>query len=1029
MTINLLKVFVFIAFSINCVDLSAQMKNISKAKIYSHLQFESSEENIKSADFFDHKSNQMGIGTDDHMILVMEMPGKNNYTYKKYEQSYKGVPVFGSAYTLRVQDGNVKRATGYYLPYIDMEVIPKISSDKAFQFAMQKMNAKKYSWQDEGLTKIPGYTEKPTATLMIIDEAFPNTSENYKLVYQVDLQSVEPVDKKRFFIDAYTGEALLDLPLMMHQAVPGSGLTKYYGEQNFTVDSVAPGQYVLLDPSRGNGNAVFNSNGEMFTDSDNFWDLFNEDQDEVAVDAHYCTERFHDMMLNVFNWDGLDNQGGSMNSVIHAGDLVNAFWDGKSAFFADGDCNHGPLTTLEVVGHEFMHGITDNTSKLVYSSESGAINESISDVFGKALEFIEAPDDFEWTIGDSFLETQYGTPLRSFIDPNVREHPKLYKGEFWSDSNSAVHTNSSVGNYWYYLLVNGGADTNELGVAFDVEGIGMDKALEIVYLTQSTLLVPSTNYAFYLQSSLIAAEELFGRDSDEALAVVEAWKAVGVTNVEEEVFGLVLTTEQDLQTCLNNENIELEFTISNLSSVAYLPSMEGRFRLFYFDYEAYTSDESIVTIDEEILPGESISFTVDDFLFIGTQEAIFLSASVNVETEDIDFSQSQFIFITNSIYANDDLGLVSNNFGVTPASACINSNVELNFDVTNFSCEPVESGTSFILDFYNSNDEIVMTRSYTLPFDLLRNGIFPITENVDIIILDSDISRVELVYEDDPNELSNFIDINLSEPDVIDFEYDQTFDDAELDGLYLSRADEFQVETSFSYQNDNYFAATGRVNSLGFGLCPEVEDLFKSDRVTLDMCIDTKDMSDPNVSFDLIQFRGLGNVEFFELAENSNVVKVSWTDGQNDFEEYIVGQTEGQLRNHLFNLPSDSKGVLEFDFFNKAGNLGFMNFFSTDVTFMDNLTIIGGEVTSVEETENNDFEVQPNPTTGLFRLSYPDTPDALILTNVHGQEVLNITPDKSTHELDISHLPNGNYAITLIYPEGISSSIIVKIGG
>ena len=206
-----------------------------------------------------------------------------------------------------------------------------------------------------------------------------------------------------------------------------------------------------------------------------------------------------------------------------------------------------------------MHGITDFTSDLIYSDESGAINESMSDIFAKGLEFFEDPDNFEWTIGHSFLETEFAEPFRSFVDPNLFRHPKMYNGQFWYDG-GGVHTNSSVGNHWFYLLVNGGSAMNEAGVEYDIQGIGMNKALQIVFLTQTSALTPNSTYSFYNESSTIVAEELYGIGSTEALNVLEAWKAVGVSQInpqelEDELTLAVSIPESSLKFCLVDEYI------------------------------------------------------------------------------------------------------------------------------------------------------------------------------------------------------------------------------------------------------------------------------------------------------------------------------------------------------------------------------------------------------------------------------------------------------------------------------------------
>ena len=133
------------------------------------------------------------------------------------------------------------------------------------------------------------------------------------------------------------------------------------------------------------------------------WDLTNEDQNEIALDAHYSTTAFYDMMNERYGWSGIDGLGGELVSRVHVNGkyYVNAYWDGNRANFGNGDCDrYAPLTTLAIVGHEFMHGVTDYTSDLVYRNESGALNESMSDIFGKALEYYEDPQNFNWILGD-----------------------------------------------------------------------------------------------------------------------------------------------------------------------------------------------------------------------------------------------------------------------------------------------------------------------------------------------------------------------------------------------------------------------------------------------------------------------------------------------------------------------------------------------------------------------------------------------------------------------------------------------------
>jgi len=329
-------------FSIWVINANAQKRGISKIALQKKMQHVKIDQALKTADFFTSQATNMGLSESDEMRPLKSLEGQNGYAYNKYQQFYKNIPIFGASYTLHIKDGLVKRASGYYLPMIDLKTEAQISSERALDIAMQKMNAQKYAWQTTTLNVL-SENKVPIPHLVIIDKSFPKNSEQYALAYQIDLTSAEPYDKKRYFVDAKSGHVLLDLPLIMHQSVPGKGVCKYYGEQDITIDSVAPNEFVLRDLSRGNGNHVYNNSGEEYTSSTNYFDLTNENEDEIAVDAHYCTEKFYDYLLNTFNWNGLGNTGESMNCVVHRGDFVNAFWDGNTAFFGDGDCNYGPL--------------------------------------------------------------------------------------------------------------------------------------------------------------------------------------------------------------------------------------------------------------------------------------------------------------------------------------------------------------------------------------------------------------------------------------------------------------------------------------------------------------------------------------------------------------------------------------------------------------------------------------------------------------------------------------------------------------
>lgn len=241
----------------------------------------------------------------------------------------------------------------------------------------------------------------------------------------------------------------------------------------------------------------------------------------------------------------LDNNGYQLRGYVHVdlvalqynGNNINAFWDGNIMIYGDGGTSGSttvtPLTALDVVGHEITHGLTSQTAGLGNTGETGALNEGFSDIFGTAIENYAKGYGSNWTIGENI-----GLTLRSMSNPNIYGHPDTYGGTYWTSTagcvptnqNDAcgVHINNGVLNYWFYLLSLGGSGTNDIGNAFKVGAITMDKAAAIAYRTLTTKLTPTSNFDDARTQSIIAAQELYCAGSLEERAVTNAWYAVGV---------------------------------------------------------------------------------------------------------------------------------------------------------------------------------------------------------------------------------------------------------------------------------------------------------------------------------------------------------------------------------------------------------------------------------------------------------------------------------------------------------------------
>jgi hypothetical protein len=292
------------------------------------------------------------------------------------------------------------------------------------------------------------------------------------------------------------------------------------------------GRYRLRESGRGGGVATFNSdNSEVlwqatdFVDDDN---NFSDSEDQAGVSAHWAVENTYDYFLEKHGRNSFDDEGARIISYVnYSVDWFNAQWLGSYMRFGGGDAtnDYRPLVGIDIVGHEFAHGVTQFSADLIYQNQSGALNESFSDIFGEHIEAYALDGSNDWLIGDD------SGAIRSFTNPNSYGQPDTYFGSYWytgSGDNGGVHINSGVQNFWFYLLSVGGSGVNDLGDSYSVEAIGMEDAAKIAYRNLTLYLTPTSVHEDARRGSLNAAIDLFGVNSPQFLAVLNAWNAVGV---------------------------------------------------------------------------------------------------------------------------------------------------------------------------------------------------------------------------------------------------------------------------------------------------------------------------------------------------------------------------------------------------------------------------------------------------------------------------------------------------------------------
>jgi Zn-dependent metalloprotease len=254
---------------------------------------------------------------------------------------------------------------------------------------------------------------------------------------------------------------------------------------------------------------------------------------DAAVDAaHDNAGLVHEFFSTVLGRDSIDGRGMQMKSVVHFGSAYNnAYWDGEKMTYGDGDGKmFTPLSmALDVVGHEMAHGVTEHTAGLAYRNQSGALNESWSDVLGELIEqwaenragfgTTDAAKAADWLIGeDVFTPGTAGDALRSMKAPGTGYkgdpqpgHMKDYKK--MTADNGGVHINSGIPNKAAY----------EAAIR-----IGGEKLAKIWYTALTDYLRPNSTFADAASATLAAATRLYGA-GEVSQAVTDAWMAVGIT--------------------------------------------------------------------------------------------------------------------------------------------------------------------------------------------------------------------------------------------------------------------------------------------------------------------------------------------------------------------------------------------------------------------------------------------------------------------------------------------------------------------
>ena len=471
-------------------------------------------------------------------ILSDKVSDQLGWIHYTYSLNFKGIPLRHNMVKIHM-NGNLLVSVNAALNKVSGSITPSISSDQVIETALNHVHASRYKWEmpdEEALLKMEHGSEAsyyPTPELMWYTNPSANTTS---LVYGVDVYADEPLSRQFIYIDAHTNQVVATENKIHTADSNGIAVTAYSGNRVMVADYFAS-QFRLRETGRGNGIQTYDLNNTSnygaavdFIDADNYWNN-TVNQDHFAGDAHWGAEMTYDYFWQIHNRNSIDGNGFLLKSYMHYNtNYNNAFWDGQRMTYGDGDgSTFNPLTAIDITAHEIAHGLTSNTSNLVYSNESGALNESFSDIFGVSVEAFANNNVLNWIMGED--ATPNGNGIRSMSNPNAFSDPDTYLGTHYytgTQDNGGVHTNSGVQNFWFYLLTVGGTGTNDINNAYNVSGLGIVDAARIAFRNNTFYLTPNSDYQdarFYAVQSAI---DLFGACSPEVMSTTNAWYAVGV---------------------------------------------------------------------------------------------------------------------------------------------------------------------------------------------------------------------------------------------------------------------------------------------------------------------------------------------------------------------------------------------------------------------------------------------------------------------------------------------------------------------
>lgn len=397
-----------------------------------------------------------------------------NQTFYRVSQLYNNVPVHGSDWIIVTRNNYVEISMGRMYPTpAGIATVPLLSKEQAILMVNKKLS---------DLTTIQAYTSEqinifgeniPEVKLEIYYNALLQPTLTYHITIRPNL-----IERYVLIVDANTGETIDYYNHTCSANGPRTATMNDLNNKSRTINTYEyNGSFYPIDANE----TMFSASQSQFPDGPEgvIWTLDakntsgsgiaqikfsnNTSWSTKTVSAQYNAKVCYDYYKNIHSRNSINGTGGNIISVINVSEsngsaMDNAYWNGQAMYYGNGDVAFKPLAgAIDVAGHEMTHGVVEKTANLEYKSQSGAMNESMADIFGSMIEGLN------WKIGEDVVRTAYFTTgaLRDMSNPhnggnnsndNGWQPAAMQEYVSGSSDNGGVHINSGIPNHAYYLF-------------------------------------------------------------------------------------------------------------------------------------------------------------------------------------------------------------------------------------------------------------------------------------------------------------------------------------------------------------------------------------------------------------------------------------------------------------------------------------------------------------------------------------------------------------------------------------------------